>query len=196
MANMKLLRQQVKDYQEGVAKDQAQYDNAYATYKSRSEAFLAAYPNSPETQVASPETVFYDTEAGVVKDIYGRDLKGGVSNRVDISEYEDIPEAKTFDIQPPADQNNHMQVDPTTGAFWDAYGKQWRNFRANPPVPVQRERREPRLTQRDIGMLQGKVSPLQMVDEAPSPNSAFADPEDPYNLKDAGILTRAIAGKF
>ena len=85
---------------------------------------------------------------------------------------------------------------PVNTAYWDRYSNTWRNYRAAPGVPEQRYVRPPNLTQKEIGILEGKVNYADLAKEDTSPISAFADPEDPYNLKDAGVLTRAIAGKI
>ena len=93
----------------------------------------------------------------------------------------------------------YPEFSPGSTAYWDKYSNTWRNYRAAPAVPEQRRVRAPNLTQKEVGILEGKISEDSYADLAKediSPTSAFADPEDPYNLKDAGVLTRAIAGKI
>lgn len=81
-----------------------------------------------------------------------------------------------------------------------------------PNAPVAPEPpKAPSLTQSDIRELEnpgqdaagiqmaanrGMIAKSELADNEKSKNSAFADPEDPNNLKDAGILARVIGGQL
>jgi hypothetical protein len=101
-----------------------------------------------------------------------------------------------------------------TRASWVA-GPTLRVVEFNNPQPTEpvasEEIRAPNLTQSDIrelrnpsqdaagvqaGINKGLIVKSELADNERSKVSAFADPEDPNNLKDAGILARVLGGQL
>ena len=231
MANVRLLRQQVTDYQRNFDLSRKRYLGEYEKYATDSKAFNAHYDQFTASagSAAEPSTLYYDRETDSINDVYGRDTSGiahanktynyGTPGTAHMDAAELVksgdsyvtaasPEgqaiisaaATKFNSGPSytADEAPEFKP-PIVTAYWDKYSNAWRNYRAAPGVPEQRRVRPPNLTQKEIGILEGKISEDSYADlakEDTSPTSAFADPEDPYNLKDAGVLTRAIAGKI
>ena len=231
MANVRLLRQQVTDYQRKYALDRRKYEKNYNKYAADSEAFNAemtrmsaetAAQVGPEYQYSMP---YYDSEKGYVVDavtgaavtgIGGQDVSAAIAATqpsdptihnqrawaVGDKTYDSFMAARDAGGQSifnPFSTAEPDQSKAITAVVWDAYGNAWRRYLSSPDVPTQHQTKAPNLTQKEVGILQGEVSPYsyaEMAKEDTSPTSAFADPEDPYNLKDAGVLTRAIAGKI
>ena len=247
MANVKLLRQRVTDYQRNFDLSRQRYLKSYDKYAADSEAFQAHYSQYPayDGSSADANTAYYDRETDSVKDVYGREFKtvsiGRVRNastgmkgstfdystpgaaHMDAAQIIQVdgkwvstssPEAQAtiaaaqaqYDLDAAAYNNMasgqdggytpYPEFKPGVDAYWDAYSNTWRNFRAAPGVPEQRRTLPPNLTQKEVGILQGEVNYADQAKQDTSPTSAFADPEDPYNLKDAGVLARSIAGKI
>ena len=260
MANVKLLRQQVTDYQRKYGLNRRNYEKSYESYAADTEAFNSLikkqynasagmnsksdldlvgatyYDRETGTNVAAggtanplPTTVFegftpvegigHNAYAsftpGETREVSGTDSEGNPSTYTEVVSWNavhngqvigSIPAATTGGrgYMPGAYQSQPFQVpyyapEGSIGAYWDNYDKVWRNAASGGAAPTQRNTKAPNLTEKEIGILQGEVSPYSYADMAKqdtAPTSAFADPEDPYNLKDAGVLTRAIAGKI
>ena len=259
MANVKLLRQQVTDYQRKYGLNRRNYEKSYESYAADTEAFnrlikqqydasagmnsksdldlvgATYYDREAGTNVAAggtanplPTTVFegFTPVEGAGHNAYAS-FTPGETHTVELTDGEGNPYTDTVidtwnavhngqvigsipgsgssggwfrrSIEQQPFQVPYYAPANSIGAYWDNYDKVWRNAASGGAAPVQRDTKAPNLTEKEIGILQGEVSPYSYADMAKqdtSPTSAFADPEDPYNLKDAGVLTRAIAGKI
>ena len=230
MVNVKLLRQQVTDYQRQREVNRRRYEGQYATYSADTEAFNALVQKGYDTSAQIARNNDESDLDNVGFDYYDRDTRANVS----AGGTRNPAGARTFGLDAPANPDTphntglwetgeylpfyRWQVDPARFAdgnarlaaagvntwggdnpVWDAYDKVWRNAPSGGVAPVERSTKAPNLTLKEVGILEGKVNPMSYADmskEDVGANSAFADPEDPYNLKDAGVLTRAIAGKI
>ena len=226
MANVKLLRQQVTDYQRQREVNRRKYEGQHATYSADTEAFNALVKKGYDSSAQIARNNDESDLDNVGFDYYDRDTKTNVS----AGGTRNPAPARTFGLDAPANpdtaHNTSMGYTGEYGPFfasdpakiadtksrllaagvsygdnivWDAYDKVWRNAPSGGVAPVERSTKAPNLTRKEIGILEGKVNPMSYADmskEDVGANSAFADPEDPYNLKDAGVLTRAIAGKI
>lgn len=259
MANVKLLRQQVTDYQRKYGLNRRNYEKSYEKYAADTEAFNTLIQNQYNASASMNKksdldrvgATYYDREAGT------NVAAGGTTNPLPTTVFEGFTPVEgighnAFASFVPGQTHTVEGVDgegnPYTntvidtwnavhngqvvgsipasvatsggrfmrlgqqpfnvpyyapansiGAYWDDYDKVWRNAASGGAAPTQRQTKAPNLTEKEIGILQGEVSPYSYADMAKqdtAPTSAFADPEDPYNLNDAGVLTRAIAGKI
>lgn len=257
MANVKLLRQRVTDYQRNYTKNRKNYETAHTKYSTDTEAFNAMVQRFYDASAGMNRksdldlvgATYYDRDAGHNVSAGGTSnplgtgtftgftpVEGashnayaswvpGSSHSVDRTDGEGNPYTETVIDTWNAVHNGqvigsipggqtsglyghsaeqpynipHYAPREALGAFWDSYDKVWRNAPSGGVAPTQKKTQDINLTQKEVGILQGKVTPttpLTIADEANGPSSAFANPEDPYNLKDAGILTRVIAGKL
>lgn len=248
MANVKLLRQRVTDYQRNYTKNRKNYETAHTKYGTDTEAFNAMIDRfysasagmNSKSDLDLVGATYYDRDsgsnvaAGGTTNPYGAGTYSNFeaieglphnafaryvptkSEQIQVDQqwvddhHEPIYENRITgygaeyggkiigDVGMPAMPNYYAPTD-AVGAFWDSYDKVWRNAPSGGVAPTQKKTQDINLTQKEVGILQGKVTPTTpktVADEAAGPNSAFASPEDPYNLKDAGILTRVIAGKL
>ena len=227
MASRKLLRQYVTDYQRDIERSVAEAKAGYTRYTTDTNAFndlvQKGYDSSAKIAASNGES---DLD-NVGFDYYDRDTKqnisaGGTRNPAPTRTFGlDAP------VNPDTAHNTGMWqtgeyrsplmifgADPTLVAaskarldaggvtfadnpVWDAYDKVWRNAPSAGVAPVQRKVQDPNLTNKEIGILQGKApSYAEQAMNTQSRGSAFNDPQDPSNLKEAGVLTRAIAGKL
>lgn len=258
MANVKLLRQQITDYQRKYGLNRRNYEKGYDKYAADTEAFNkliqqqydASASMNKKSDLDLVGATYYDREAGTnvaaggtTKPLGTTVFEGftpvegaghnafasfvpGQTRTVETVDAEGNPYTDTVidtwnavhngqvigsipasgassggfmrHEQQPFNVPYYAPAD-SIGAYWDDYDKVWRNAASGGAAPTQRQTKAPNLTEKEIGILQGEVSPYSYADMAKqdtAPTSAFADPEDPYNLKDAGVLTRAIAGKI
>lgn len=257
MANVKLLRQQVTDYQRKYGLNRRNYEKSYEKYAADTEAFntliqqqynasagmnkksdldlvgATYYDREAGTNVAAggtanplPTTVFegFTPVEGAGHNAYASfvpgetrtvemvDAEGTPYTSTEIATWNAVYNGQVIGSIPGSGASSggfRSTTQPfrvpyyapanSIGAYWDDYDKVWRNAASGGVAPTQRQTKAPNLTLKETGILQGEVSPYSYADMAKddtSPTSVFADPEDPYNLKDAGVLTRAIAGKI
>lgn len=257
MANVKLLRQQVTDYQRKYGLNRRNYEKSYEKYAADTEAFNTLIQNQYNASAAMNKksdldlvgATYYDRElgtnvaaGGTTNPLGTKVFEGftpvegaghnayasfvpGTSHTVEwtdgegnrytesvIDTWNAVHNGQVIGSIPASGASGvkfGMSQEPfnvpyyapanSIGAYWDDYDKVWRNAASGGAAPTQRQTKAPNLTQKEVGILQGEVSPHSYADIAKqdtSPTSAFADPEDPYNLKDSGVLTRAIAGKI
>ena len=247
MANVKLLRQQVTDYQRQRDVNRRKYEKSYEQYSADTNAFNALIQQQYDASAGMNSksdldmvgATYYDRAAGT------NVAAGGTTNPLPTSVFDGLTqvegaghnayanfvpgETHKVKYEGLADGNPYIETvvdtwnavhngqvigsipaaslatpgyyapDNSIGAYWDSYDKVWRNAASGGAEPTQQAVKAPNLTRKEVGILEGKVNPMSYADmskEDASANSAFADPEDPYNLKDAGVLTRAIAGKI
>jgi len=257
MANVRLLRQRVQDYQRNYNRATDQYGEAYKGYATDADAFNARVKAGYDAIAAANKKSdldlvgysYFDREAGVnrmagdtMAPVAAQKL-GYAAPSTQLAHNTRADRFTEYSADTPGDGDNpgtpgqllrsgvrvvdangkvvYEQVDKTpiedrvgmigvtrsrdemnkaigVGAYWDAYDNVWRNSASGGVAPKQQAVPAPNLTQKEVGILMGKPAAYaeQLKNAGPTAGSAFADPEDPNNLKDAGVLARAIAGKI
>ena len=192
MANVRLLRQSVDDYNARVARIDAQYQSQYAQYTKDVEAYNAdviAHPyNEAKSQMSGGPRYFMgyqpdhevqatDPDTGApVTDAAGdpvMTVRRGEKIYADSPTTLANPVAPTQGVAPPPPSftNNDIRA------------------MANPGT-------DPAGVVRDNNKGYSGNSEIAAMNDAPMRNSAFADPTDPQGLKERGILARTLGGQL
>lgn len=222
MANARLLRQYIGDYNKKLAAEQGAYEDRYAGYKTQYDAYtqqVNAYNQKIEqfnagTRAMVPGDV-YQNEVGVLlrvddngstapfagQNIFGQNYP--TYRGKDGNWYIDLPN----DLESPDAGTTPMQI-----ALKGVHPGAAPTAPAEPAAPA--EVRQPNLTQGDVREMQnpgldqaqlamsaarGYIGKSALAgDAAPTSNSAFANlkGDDPNQLKDKGLLAQAVAGQI
>lgn len=189
MANVRLLRQSLEDYNERIAKIDAQYRADYGKYTSDVEAYNAdvlAHPYTEQTLQHGPGYIMGKTpvtqvqsvdDAGQpVTDMYGNPMMvtvGGVDIVADKPTDKPVPVAPAESVAPRAPSITNSDYRALAAPGTDQAGV----ARAN---------------------ALGYTGKSELVGDQSGAmrNSAFADPADPQGLKERGILARVMGGQL
>ena len=222
MANARLLRQYIGDYNKKLAAEQGAYEDRYAGYKTQYDAYTQqanAYNQKIEqfnagTRAMVPGDVYQDEsgglkrvgESGAVEVFTGQMIQG-----------QNYPTYKAKDGNWYIDSPNDLE-NPDAGTTPIQIVLKGSHPGAAPTAPAEpappAEVKQPNLTQNDIKEMQnpglnqaqlamsaarGYIGKSELAgDVAPTSNSAFANlkGDDPNQLKDKGLLAQAVAGQI
>lgn len=192
MANVRLLRQSLEDYNNRVAKIDSQYQSQYGQYTKDVEAYNAdvlSHPNDPaySQQVGKQQYIVgkqpdqmvqaIDPETGGLRtDIYGNPI---MVNQVGANIYADSPTTLATPVAPV------QGVAPPPPSFTNNDIRAMANPGTDPAGVV-----------RDNNKGYSGNSEIAAMNDTPMRNSAFADPADPQGLKERGILARTLGGQL
>lgn len=181
MSNVRLLRQSLEDYNNRVAKIDAQYQAQYGQYTKDVEAYNAdvlLHPNDPvrSAQVGRQQ---YITGYGPDTQEWVGDEIGGSMQAVRHPIYADSPTTLANPVAPA-----QPEAPPGPSLTNNDY-----KALANPGT-------DPAGVVRDNNMGYTGNSEIAALNDTPMRNSAFSDPEDPQGLKESGILARTLGGQL
>lgn len=183
MANVRLLRQSIDDYNARVAKLDANYQSQYGQYTKDVAAYnadVAAHPNDPQrsAQVGRQQYLmgYQGTESVYVPGGLGDD---GVWVEQPKAVYADSPTTLANPVAPT------QAVAPPEPNFTNNDIKAMANPGTDPAGVVRAN---------NVGYTGN--SNVAAMNSGAMRNSAFADPQDPNGLKERGILARVMGGQL
>ena len=180
MANVRLLRQSLEDYNNRVAKLDSQYQADYAKYRADVEGFNADVTAHPFNQAASDSVGRAQYLMGytpVVEETTEAGKRYIVSGGEPI--YGDSPTSRSTPVAPAA------VVPPRAPNLTSNDARAMANPGTDPAGVVRAN---------NVGYTGN--SEIAALNSGAMRNSAFADPADPQNLKERGILARVMGGQL
>lgn len=173
MANVRLLRQQNEDYNKSVARANEQVDAANATYGAARDVYQRQY----DAYVA--EMGRYNGQSEEVKTIARDDPDRFARMQAELpGAFLSLPTAPAAPGQVAPELN--LRSAPNYGI------SELKEIRSPGAAPAQVV----------AATNKGLVATSKLAGEVATKNSAFADPDDPNNLKDRGILARTLGGQL
>lgn len=223
MANVRLLRQLVQDYQNRVEKVNETYQGERSIYEKAVEGY-----NAQIDAVKSGATSYVGAASGTPTGwgLFGGTDKSGNLAYQSAVRIVDSPNKMPTRYQPDekvlVKSGDRLQeysakvVDPRYLTYkWSATGNYYDYLPDPSKLPVAPEMGDPgrlNLTEKEKGLLQnptlgpsemnmaaarGVAAQSSLAGDTPSTaNSAFANPEDPNNLKEKGVLARVLGGQL
>lgn len=181
MANVRLLRQSIDDYNARVARIDAKYQTDYEKYKADVAAYnadVALHPNDPT----------YSQQVGKQQYItgYGPDTQEWVGGEID---------GGMQTVRHPIYADSPTTL-PTPVAPAQTVAPNGPNFTNNDLKALANPGTDPAGVVRDNNKGYTGNSEIAALNSGPMRNSAFADPADPQNLKERGILARVMGGQL
>ena len=226
MARVKLLRQSLEDYNKKIMAGDAEYQSAYGVYSGKTDAYNAQINAfNQELKGLDAGEIIQDADGGLQQLDPKRGLIRYTGPTVDAFSqgpqpgpaYQDKGGGWFYDT--PVLINDATYDDAGNQISPAQYGTRKTSIPVEvahpgtaPAAPTQGAvPRIPNLTQGDIRELQnpgldqagmqmmankGIIGKTELAGLDQSKISAFADPEDPNNLKEAGILARTLGGQL
>lgn len=181
MANVRLLRQSIDDYNARIAKLDANYRAQYEQYTKDVAAYnadVAAHPNDPErsAQVGKQQ---YIMGYGPDTQVFQGDENGGGMVTMRNPIYADSPTTLPTPVAP------EQAVAPPAPNLTNNDQRALANPGTDPAGVVRAN---------NIGYTGN--SDVAAMNSGAMRNSAFADPADPQGLKERGILARVMGGQL
>lgn len=181
MANVRLLRQSIEDYNARVAKLDANYQAQYGQYTKDVEAYnadVSLHPNDPARSAAVGKQQYIMGYGPDTQEWVGDESTGGYQT-VRHPIYADSPTTLANPVAPT------QAVAPPEPNFTNNDIKAMANPGTDPAGVVRAN---------NVGYTGN--SEIAALNSGAMRNSAFADPADPQNLKERGILARVMGGQL
>jgi len=181
MANVRLLRQSLEDYNARIAKIDAQYQANYGKYTDDVAAYnadVALHPHDPARSAAVGKQQYITGYGPDTTEWVGDEISGSMQT-VRHPVYADRPTSLPTPVAPA------QSVAPPAPSMTNSDYRALANPGTDPAGVV-----------RDNNLGYTGNSEIAAMNDAPMRNSAFADPEDPKGLKDRGILARTLGGQL
>lgn len=181
MANVRLLRQSLEDYNNRVAKLDSQYQSQYGQYTKDVEAYnadVSLHPHDPARSAAVGKQQYIMGYGPDTQEWSGNGVDGSVQT-VRHPIYADSPTTLATPVAPV------QGVAPPPPSFTNNDIRAMANPGTDPAGVV-----------RDNNKGYSGNSEIAAMNDTPMRNSAFADPEDPQGLKERGILARTLGGQL
>lgn len=181
MANVRLLRQSIDDYNARIAKIDAQYQSDYNKYTADVAAFnadVAAHPNDPQRSAQVGRQQYIVGYGPDTQEYVGDEFTGGVQT-IRHPIYADSPTTLATPVAPAE------SVAPKAPNLTNNDIKAMGNPGTDPAGVVRAN---------NVGYTGN--SEISALNSGAMRNSAFNSPEDPNNLKERGILARVMGGQL
>jgi len=224
MARVKLLRQTLEDYNKKITALDTAYQQQYGVYAGQADAYNAKIEAFNVAMGKIKPGFVYEDESGRLKEVSPkgeiRNYSAGSILHGPLPTISKTPEGvwqktTTIEREPAVTDENGKIITP---AVTESYSSPIKVNAIHPgtastlnpptqPTPPMapnltqgdmRELRAPSLDQAGMQMAANKgiIGKSELTGMEQSKISAFTDPEDPSNLKEAGILARTLGGQL